>query len=122
MQRIDGEVIREVSQVEAEAHMRDIAGSDRAWLVNRYIGDLTLFWTGVYPEALRPRNAGADRLQEFVLRGKRSYGIAGDLARPDSEPPGELLRRLSREFEACVHGLNLVRASWERIAAKPRLN
>ncbi|HMQ15690.1 MAG TPA: hypothetical protein PKC49_06930 [Phycisphaerae bacterium] len=123
LQTVDGEVIREVSQIEAQARLGDhLAIEDRRRLVNRYIGDLTLFWAGVYPEALRPRLAGADRLIEYVQRGKRSYDIASELSQPGSEPPADLLRRLSCEFEACVHGLHLVRASWERLAASPRTN
>lgn len=123
MHSVDGEVIREVSRLEADAHLgAECAGSGRTRLINRYIGDLTLFWAGVYPEALRPRNAGVDRLHEYVLRGKHSYGVACELTPPESEPPRELLRRLSIEFEACVHGLHLVRASWSQISGGPRDN
>lgn len=113
---IDGAWIREFSRIEADAALGpEIAGSARTRLINRYIGDFTLFWAGVYPENLRPRhNAGVDRLLEFLLQGKRSYGIAGELSTPESLPSGEVLLQLSEEFEACVHGLRLVREGWER--------
>lgn len=110
LRNVDGEVIREVSRMEAEGLLGgDVSGSNRRWLINRYIGDFTLFWTGVYPENLRPRHAGVDRLGEYLLQGKRSYGIASELARPGSQPDAALLRELSLEFEACVHGLQRVR-------------
>lgn len=116
---IDGEVIREVSRAEAEAYLGpEIAGTTRTRLVNRFIGDFTLFWTGVYPEHLRVRGAGVNRLHEYVLQGRRSYGIASELSDAESEPPGRLLRMLSEEFECCMHGLHLVREGWRRLGAR----
>src|SRR5213078_957452 len=46
--------------------------------VHRHIGDFTLFWTGVYPEALdRLRSAGCkDFFVDYCAQGKRSYFIA----------------------------------------------
>lgn len=123
MRAVNGEAIREVSRIEAEAYLGpDVAGTQRACVVNRFIGDFTLFWTGVYPEALRARRAGADRLQEYMLQGKRSYGIASELAPPDAAPLPALLRELSDRFEYCVHGLNLVRRCWTDSRLTPRLN
>jgi len=123
MRTIDGETIRDVSRIEAEAYLGPgLEGTARTWLVNRYIGDFTLFWIGVYPESLRPRHAGVDRLQEFRLQGKRSYGIASELTPKRADPPGSLLRQLSEEFEACAHGLSLVRAGWERLDADLNIN
>jgi hypothetical protein len=112
----DNVIIQDVSRMEAEAALRQTASeTERRRLINRYIGDYTLFWTGVYPEQLRARRqGGVDRLQEYLLQGKRSYGIASALATPDSDPPAALLANLSAQFECCVHGLHLVRESWER--------
>jgi hypothetical protein len=116
LRTVDGEVIREVSRVEAEAYLGpEVDGTLRRRLVNRYIGDFTLFWTGVYPEGLRARGGGVDRLHEYLLQGRRSYGIASELSSDQAEPPAALLRKLSDEFEACVHGLHLVRESWQRL-------
>lgn len=114
-QSVDGTAIRELSRIEAEAILGD-TGSDsqRKRLINLYIGDFTLFWAGVYPEALRPRHAGIDRLSAYLAQGKRSYGIASELSDGRSHPAPELLRELSHEFEACVHGLQLVRENWEK--------
>jgi hypothetical protein len=92
----------------------------RAFAVQRCIGDYALFWTGVYPERLRlvPRPTWRDGVRDFVAQGKRAYAIASDLGDDASRPPSALLRRLSQEFEACVHGLGLVRKSWEHDEAR----
>lgn len=113
LHRVDGAAISEISRMEADAVLgADVELDRRRHVINRYIGDFTLFWTGVYPENLRPARSGADRLREYLLQGKRSYVIAGELTRPDDNPPGELYRQLGNEFEACVHGLHLVRSNW----------
>lgn len=120
---VDGEVIREVSRAEAEAYLGpEIDGTLRTRLINRYIGDFTLFWTGVYPESLRPRSGNADRLREYLLQGRRSYGIASELSGKHAEPPAGLLRMLSDEFENCVHGLHMVREGWRNIDPALRPN
>ncbi len=124
LRTVDGEVIRELSRMEAEAVLGpDIAPLQRRRLVYKYMGDFTLFWTGVYPEHLRPR--GRRRLDDFgpfVQQGKRSYVIASELTGPEDLPPAAVLRALSENFEFCVHGLQLVRTSWERAAREHREN
>ncbi|MBN2445338.1 MAG: hypothetical protein JXO22_01335 [Phycisphaerae bacterium] len=123
LRRVDGRVIRHVSRMRVEADLGpDVGEHDRTRLVNRYIGDFTLFWAGVYPEQLQPRHSGVDRLREYLLEGKHSYGVASELSRPDEDPPAELLRELSAQFEYCVHGLHLVRAGWEQLAAEQNHN
>jgi hypothetical protein len=84
--------------------------------VFRHIGDFTLFWTGVYPEALRNLQGAAarDSLLDYTEQGKRSYRIAGEF---DTDPYAEqapVLLRLADEFELCSIGLRKVRAEWER--------
>lgn len=119
LRTITNEVIRDVSRMEAEADLGpEVADTMRRRLINRYIGDFTLFWAGVYPEQLRPRRQGGiDRLRPYVTQGKRSYGIASELTRPDENPPAAILQNLSEQFECCMHGLQMVRANWERLAA-----
>lgn len=121
---VDSDIIREASRLEAEAVLRDQANpSRRRRLINKFVGDYTLFWTGVYPEQLRPRQqGGVDRLDAYLVQGRRSYGIASELTGPEDLPPGAVLRALSENFECCVHGLHLVRASWERTAKGDGLN
>ena len=80
---------------------------------HRHVGDYTLFWTGVYPEALdRLRASGSiDGLIDYREQGKRSYHVAGSLSRGDDEAP--VLHRLSEEFDLCAFGLSRVRQGWE---------
>ena len=83
--------------------------------VHRHIGDFTLFWTGVYPEALdRLRALTKDRFIDYTARGKRSYYIASTFEDDPYAEEAPVLRRLSREFELCAYGLNQVRREWER--------
>lgn len=121
---VDNEVIRELSQMEALAREQPgLTASQRRRLVNKYIGDFTLFWAGVYPESLRPRHQGGiDALNLYVRQGKRSYGIASELTGTNDAPPAELLQQLSAQFEYCVHGLHLVREGWEQLRRAPRDN
>lgn len=110
---IAGNRLEEVAQMLAEADERQ---GDARREVHRHIGDFALFWAGVYPEALR-KLRGPARLDHFVdycQRGKRSYLIASSLSSGEQEPQGQVLERLSREFELCVYGLSEVRREWER--------
>jgi len=113
MRTVDGRAIRELSAMEAGAHLGPQADeTTRNRVVHQYIGDFTLFWAGVYPEQLRAGRR-ADRLGEYLSAGRRGYGIASELAPPDGEPPPAVLRQLSDEFEECVHALSRVRHGWE---------
>ena len=84
--------------------------------VHRHVGDVALFWTGVYPEAL-PKLRSTSRKDYFVdycSQGKRSYLIASTIPADEDAPRPEVLRRLSEQFELCVYGLGEVRREWER--------
>jgi hypothetical protein len=83
--------------------------------VHRHIGDFTLFWAGVYPEALERRKQTKDaRAETYAALGKRSYFIASTIETDSEEDaPSELLERLSRSFELCAYGLREVRRQWE---------
>ena len=83
------------------------AASDAAVEDYRHIGDYTLFWTGLYPEALR-------RVQQldYRLAGKRAYWIASTLEPEDADAERLLLERLSHEYDVCVAGLAEVRRAW----------
>jgi len=111
---LDGRPIHEVADMMSEAQQR--LGSARRE-VHRHIGDLALFWTGVYPECLK-RLQAADRKDFFIdycTQGKRAYRIAATIeTEPSDEAPGEILQRLSAQFELCAYGLGEVRREWER--------
>ena len=85
--------------------------------VYRHIGDFTLFWTGVYPEAL-PRLRAPDRkdhLVDYARRGKESYYIASTFDDEQYREEAPVLRQLSREFETCRIGLNRVRRELQNL-------
>lgn len=105
--------LREVAAMIAEAEA--CADADRRREFHRHVGDFTLFWTGVYPEALRPRPAAptADGLLAFQRQGKHSYYVASTYGTDDAP----VLRRLSAEFELCAMGLARVRREWEALPA-----
>jgi hypothetical protein len=84
--------------------------------VHRHIGDFTLFWTGVYPEALK-RLRGMLRKDHFIdycEQGKRSYWIASTYEGDPFVDEAPVLRRLSQQFELCAWGLSQVRKEWEQ--------
>lgn len=110
-----GRRLEDVAAMIAEAEQRR-CGPRRE--IHRHIGDVTLFWSGVYPEAL-PRLQSPDRrdhLLDYCEQGRRSYYIASTY---DDEPYAKeapVLRRLSDQFELCTVGLNRVRREWERLS------
>jgi hypothetical protein len=110
---LTGRRMDEVVDMLAEAQLR--VGSARRE-IHRHIGDFTLFWTGVYPEALL-RLRGTDRkdyMVDYCEQGKRAYYIASTIPTADDPPPSDVLERLSQEFEVCVRGLGEIRREWER--------
>ncbi|MFM7207701.1 MAG: hypothetical protein ACKO4T_13650 [Planctomycetaceae bacterium] len=80
----------------------------------RHIGDVTLFWSGLYPEALRRVEAPGrgDRLAAYRSTGKRAYHLAATLEPADAEQERLLLERLSDDYDLCVEGLTEVRRIW----------
>lgn len=107
-----GKRLEDVAEMMWEAEQRQ--GSPRRE-VYRHIGDFTLFWTGVYPEALgRLQSATTrDHLLDYTEQGKRSYRIASEFADDPYADEAPILQRLADEFELCSVGLRHVRAEWE---------
>ena len=89
--------------------------------VHRHIGDFTLFWTGVYPEALRRLRSifRKDHFIDYCAQGKRSYYIASTFEDDPYCDEAPVLRRLSEEFEVCAYGLSQVRREWEKQPIAP---
>ncbi len=110
-----GRRLTEVTAMVAEAEAA--ADVDRRRECHRHVGDYTLFWTGVYPEALgKLQGVGSpDHLIDYQRQGKRSYYLASTL----DEDQGPVLRWLSDEFELCAFGLSRVRHEWERHDPEP---
>ncbi len=110
----EGRRLEEVAEMLAEAEERQARPRRE---IHRHIGDFTLFWLGVYPEALK-RLRGTDKkdsLLDYREQGKRSYLIASEFAAEPYEDEAPVLRRLSDDFELCTLGLRHVRAEWEQL-------
>jgi hypothetical protein len=110
-----GRRLKEVTAMVAEAEAAP--DSQRRKECHRHVGDFTLFWTGVYPEALAKLQGSdsPDHLIQFQQQGKRSYYLASTLEGGDEAP---VLRRLSHQFELCAFGLSRVRREWEKHEAE----
>jgi len=108
-----GRRLEEVAEMLIEAEERE-ANPKRE--IHRHIGDFTLFWTGVYPEALKvlKRSELKDSLIDFSAQGKRAYYIASTIPADDQSAQPEVLGKLSTQFELCSFGLHEVRQEWER--------
>jgi hypothetical protein len=91
--------------------------------VHRHIGDFTLFWTGIYPEALRRMKSALckDHFVDYCQQGKRSYYIASTYRDGDLAEESSVLERLSQQFELCAYGLSEVRKQWEQDDDAPPL-
>ena len=111
----EGRRIAPVTALVAEAEAS--SDEDRRCECHKHVGDFTLFWTGVYPEALKKLQSPdtPDHLIHYQQQGKRSYYLASTLDHGEEAP---ILRRLSHEFELCAFGLSRVRKEWEKVEAE----
>lgn len=114
-----GKKLEEVAEMLIEAESLPASGRTSRE-VHRHIGDFTLFWTGVYPEALKRLQSviNRDHLIDYCEQGKRSYYIASTYEDDPYKEEAPVLRMLSENFELCAFGLGQVRREWER-AQKP---
>ncbi|MCU0960027.1 MAG: hypothetical protein MUF48_07960 [Pirellulaceae bacterium] len=110
---------QDLQRLLAEADQR-VGLAQRA--LYRHIGDVTLFWAGLYPEHLRQTQvtADVDRFGQYCAAGRRSYLAASRIdADAGDAAPGDVLARLGTEFEMCAYGLREVRRGWEEEADRP---
>ena len=113
-----GRRLEEVDEMMVEAEAMPPEGRT-AREVHRHIGDFALFWTGVYPEALKQLRSAyrKDHFVDYCNQGKRSYYIASTFEGDDYREEAPVLRRLSEGFEMCAYGLTQVRREWQRTQA-----
>lgn len=114
VRNLTGRQLTEVTEMLVEANER-VGTARRA--VHRHIGDFTLFWAGVYPEALREMQSTMkkDHFIDYCQQGKRAYLIASTIQTDqEEEAPAPVLHRLSQQFELCAYGLREIRREWER--------
>lgn len=109
-----GQRLQQVSDMLVEVgHRTDRPQRD----LHRHIGDFTLFYVGVFPEAIEQlkKRELKDSLLNYCEQGKRSYHIASELTDNDHRDEACLFQRLSDEFELCSVGLAKVRKEWQRM-------
>ncbi len=111
---VSGKPLMSVPEMVSEASSR-IGDAQRE--LHQHIGDFTLFWAGVYPEALRKSDepeADSAQFDNYRRYGKRSYHVASSIdACSVDAPPAGLLQRLGDQFDLCCYGLREVRRQWE---------
>ena len=106
---VSGKPLMSVPEMVSEAKER-LGDAQRE--IHQHIGDFTLFWAGVYPEALKGNDS--EQFDRYREHGKRSYRIASAIEGDrDDSAPSSVLERLSDRFDLCCYGLREVRRQWE---------
>jgi hypothetical protein len=85
---------------------------DRERQVRKHIGDYTLFFIGMFPEAVNRFRLRRHRLESFLdwmKAGKESYYIVSKFEFFEYAKVAPLFAHLASEFESCVYGLNMVK-------------
>ena len=85
---------------------------DRERQVRKHIGDYALFFAGMFPESLNRFRLRHQRLENFidwVKAGKESYYIVSKFEHFEYAKVAPLFALLSKNFEGCVYGLNMVK-------------
>jgi hypothetical protein len=102
-----GEMLLEADPVFGEA-----PSFDRERQVRKHIGDYTLFFMGMFPEAInrwRLRRARLENFVDFMRAGKESYFIVSKFEHFEYAKVAPLFAKLAAHFEECVYGLNQVK-------------
>jgi hypothetical protein len=110
----EGRTLQEVPTMLDEANKLPEGGRTRREYL-RHIGDVSLFWIGLFPEALNRRPAvwGHQAQLTYTICGKKSYFLASQSESERFEGESDILKRLSERFELCASGLREVRREWE---------
>ena len=96
----------------------DAPSFDREREIRKHIGDFTLFFAGLFPEAInqwRLRRQRLDSLVDYVKAGKESYHIVAAFDQFEYRNDARFFEKLSDRFESCVFGLNLVKQDLSRM-------
>jgi len=115
-----GRRVEEVAEMLVESNpLLEASSFDRERAVRKHVGDFTLFFTGLFPEAVvslpRLRPLSIDTFIDYVAAGKESYAIVAAFNLFEYRDEAPLFRRLSDRFEECVFGLNLVKREIEEV-------
>lgn len=98
--------------IEADPVFGDAPSFDRERAVRKHIGDYSLFFTGMFPEAInhwRLRRQRLENFVDFIRAGKESYYIVSKFEFFEYAKAAPLFAKLSARFEECVFGLNQVK-------------
>jgi len=85
---------------------------DRERQVRKHIGDYTLFFAGMFPESInhfRLRRQRLENMIDWIKAGKESYYIVSKFEHFEYARVAPMFAQLSRSFEECVYGLNMVK-------------
>lgn len=96
----------------------DCPSFDREREIRKHIGDFTLFFAGLFPEAInrwRLRRRRLDSLVDYVKAGKESYFIVSEFNQFEYRTSAPFFKKMADQFETCVFGLNLVKRDLERM-------
>jgi hypothetical protein len=115
-----GQPLQEVAEMLVESNpLLDAPSFSREREVRKHIGDFTLFFAGLFPEAIaslpRLRPLSLDTFVDYVAAGKKSYAVVAAFNLFEYRDEAPLFRRLSDRFEQCVFGLNLVKRELEEL-------
>jgi hypothetical protein len=91
---------------------------DRERQVRKHIGDYALFFAGMFPESINHFRLRRQRLENFVewiKAGKESYYIVSKFEHFEYAKVAPLFASLSKNFERCVYGLNMVKNDLEEM-------
>ena len=119
-----GRRLAEVAEMLVESNpILDATSFDREREVRKHIGDFTLFFTGLFPEAVaslpRLNPLSVDTFVDYVAAGKESYGVVAAFNLFEYRDQAPLFRRLSERFEDCVDGLHLVKREIDELGQFP---
>jgi len=91
---------------------------DRERQVRKHIGDYALFFAGMFPESINQNRLRRHRLEslvEWIKAGKESYFIVSKFEHFEYAKVAPLFANLSKNFEECVYGLNMVKNDLEEM-------
>jgi len=89
---------------------------DRERQVRKHIGDYTLFFAGMFPESINHFRLRKQRLESFVewVKAGKDY-IVSKFEHFEYAKVAPLFACLSKNFESCVYGLNMVKSDLEEM-------
>jgi len=110
----NGRALHDVGEMllESDPIYGDAPSFDRERQVRKHIGDYTLFLTGMFPESINHHRLRRQRVENFIdwmKAGKESYYIVSKFEYFEYAKVAPLFARLSKNFEECVFGLNMVK-------------